>query len=76
MPLSPLNIAPSAVTKHGPEANNVTVDGEPECDFCRREIPCECGGATCMCTCGRCMAEPLPVYAGPVDRSWSRGRLA
>jgi hypothetical protein len=31
----------------------------------RRSVPCECGDATCMCTCGRCMAEPLPIYRGP-----------
>jgi hypothetical protein len=30
--------------------------GKPPCDFCRRIIPCECAGATCMCTCGRCQA--------------------
>lgn len=31
------------------------------CDFCRREIPCECAGAPCMCTCGRCQYPgPLP----------------
>lgn len=30
--------------------------GKPPCDFCRRTIPCECAGATCMCTCGRCQA--------------------
>jgi hypothetical protein len=34
--------------------------GEPPCVFCRRAIPCECAGGDCMCTCGRCLAPPLP----------------
>lgn len=51
------------------------VSEDRECDFCRREVPCECAGAGCMCTCGRCMAEPLPAYTGPVDPDWLRGRL-
>jgi hypothetical protein len=36
--------------------------GKPPCDFCRREVPCECAGSDCMCDCGRCMAPPLPIY--------------
>lgn len=31
--------------------------GVPPCDFCRREVPCECDDEPCMCTCGRCMAD-------------------
>lgn len=44
--------------------------GKPPCDFCRREVPCECHpiraahwpgdqasyDAQCMCSCGRCTA--------------------
>lgn len=45
-----------------------------ECDFCRRDVPCECAGAMCMCSCGRCMAEPLPVYRGPISPAWLAGR--
>lgn len=33
--------------------------GVPPCDFCRREVPCECAGEPCMCSCGRCCAPPL-----------------
>lgn len=29
----------------------------PPCLFCRRDVPCECAGVTCMCSCGRCL-EP------------------
>jgi hypothetical protein len=44
--------------------------GKPPCDFCRREVPCECstlaariaGDETCMCTCGRCQAPGLPDF--------------
>lgn len=46
------------------DAHDEPDTGKPPCDFCRREIPCECDDATCMCTCGRCMAEPLPRYRG------------
>lgn len=38
--------------------------GVPPCVFCRREIPCECNYETCMCSCGRCLAPPLPFYTG------------
>lgn len=48
------------------DAWNEPDTGKPPCDFCRREVPCECGPIwktgryeDCMCTCGRCLA-PYP----------------
>ena len=45
------------------DAHDEPDTGVPPCDFCRREVPCECDCKTdddpCMCTCGRCMA-PYP----------------
>jgi hypothetical protein len=38
------------------DAHDEPDTGKPPCDFCRRTVPCECGGEICMCTCGRCMA--------------------
>lgn len=29
-------------------------DDPSPCLFCTREIPCECAGQGCMCSCGRC----------------------
>lgn len=53
------------------DAHDEPDTGKPPCDFCRREIPCECGPLladrteeTCMCTCGRCLAEPRVPYFG------------
>lgn len=41
----------------------VSPKNDEPCLFCRREIPCECNGQTCMCSCGRCMA-PYPWELG------------
>ena len=45
------------------DAHDEPDTGAPPCLFCRREVPCECDGE-CMCSCGRCMAPPLPPYRG------------
>lgn len=44
------------------DAHDEPDTGVPPCIFCRREIPCECGAETCMCSCGRCMAPGLPDW--------------
>lgn len=60
---TPLSSRDATVVDLG-DAHDEPDTGQPPCLFCRREVPCECGGEDCMCSCGRCMAEPLPVYRG------------
>lgn len=48
---------------------------EPACDFCRREVPCECGEGDCMCSCGRCQAPDDYGLAGEWP-AWVDAELA
>lgn len=50
------------------DAHDEPDTGVPPCVFCKRAIPCECDGVACMCTCGRCRAEPLPEYVPRTSR--------
>ncbi len=50
--------------------------GVPPCLFCRRTVPCECDGGTCMCSCGRCQPHTAPHTEGATPQSRAKSILS